>query len=60
MTGGKLRYLLAALADVPRSAQVLHLVFSLPESAGSVSAGGASLAAVGLSERPTEDIDLRP
>ena len=38
--------------------EVLHLFFSLPESAGFVLAGGAGLVAVGLSERPTEDIDL--
>jgi hypothetical protein len=38
--------------------QVLHLFFSLPESAGFILAGGAGLVAVGLSERPTEDIDL--
>jgi len=37
---------------------VLHLFFSLPESDGFVLAGGAGLIAVGLSERPTEDIDL--
>ncbi len=38
--------------------QVLHLFFSLPESTGFVLAGGAGLVAVGLSERPTEDVDL--
>jgi hypothetical protein len=38
--------------------EVLHLFFSLPESAGFILAGGAGLVAVGLSERPTEDIDL--
>ena len=37
---------------------MLHLFFSLPESDGFVLAGGAGLIAVGLSERPTEDIDL--
>ena len=39
-------------------AEVLHLFFSLPESDGFVLAGGAGLVAVGLSERPTEDIDM--
>jgi hypothetical protein len=37
---------------------VLHLFFGLPESDGFVLAGGAGLVAVGLSERPTEDLDL--
>jgi hypothetical protein len=38
--------------------EVLHLFFDLPESAGFVLAGGAALIASGLSERPTQDIDL--
>ena len=38
--------------------EVLHLFFSLPESAGFFLAGGAGLVAVGLSDRPTEDLDL--
>ncbi len=38
--------------------EVLRLFFSLPESHGFVLAGGAGLVAAGLSERPTEDIDL--
>lgn len=38
--------------------EVLRLFFSLPESAGFVLAGGAGLVAVGLSTRPTDDLDL--
>ncbi|MBX3314356.1 MAG: nucleotidyl transferase AbiEii/AbiGii toxin family protein [Actinobacteria bacterium] len=38
--------------------EVLRLFFRLPESAGFVLAGGAGLVAVGLSDRPTEDVDL--
>lgn len=38
--------------------EVLRLFFSLPESQGFVLAGGAGLVAVGLSDRPTEDVDL--
>jgi len=49
------------LADstlTPAQVKVLHLFFSLGESVGFILAGGAGLVAVGLSERPTEDIDL--
>lgn len=38
--------------------EVLRIFFSLAESDGFVLAGGAGLAAVGLSERRTEDLDL--
>lgn len=38
--------------------EVLRLFFSLPESEGFILAGGAGLVAVGLSTRPTEDLDL--
>lgn len=37
---------------------VLELFFELPESEGFVLAGGAALVATGLSERPTQDVDL--
>ncbi|MGC1513929.1 MAG: nucleotidyl transferase AbiEii/AbiGii toxin family protein, partial [Acidimicrobiales bacterium] len=37
---------------------VLELFFTLPESEGFVLAGGAALVALGLSDRPTKDIDL--
>jgi hypothetical protein len=37
---------------------VLELFFKLPESDGFVLAGGAALVASGLSERPTQDVDL--
>lgn len=42
----------------PAQVKVLHPFFSLGESVGFILAGGAGLVAVGLSERPTEDIDL--
>ena len=45
-----------ALTDL--QVEVLQLFFSLPESAGFVLAGGAGLVAVGLSTRPTDDLDL--
>ena len=38
--------------------EVLGVFFALPESAGFVLAGGAALIASGLSERPTQDVDL--
>lgn len=38
--------------------EVLCLFFALPESDGFILAGGAGLIAVGLSTRPTEDLDL--
>lgn len=37
---------------------VLEVFFSLPESSGYVLAGGAGLVAVGLSTRPTQDLDV--
>ena len=37
---------------------VLELFFELPEADGFVLAGGAALVASGLSERPTQDVDL--
>jgi predicted nucleotidyltransferase len=37
---------------------VLELFFKLPEADGFVLAGGAALVASGLTERPTQDIDL--
>jgi predicted nucleotidyltransferase component of viral defense system len=37
---------------------VLRMFFSLPESDGFILAGGAGLIAVGLSTRPTDDLDL--
>ncbi len=37
---------------------VLELFFALPESDGFVLAGGAALVASGLTERPTQDVDL--
>lgn len=46
----------SALTDAQRA--VLRLYFNLPESRGFVIAGGAALVAVGLSERPTQDLDL--
>lgn len=39
-------------------AEVLRLFFSLPESEGFLLAGGAGLVVVGLSDRPTDDLDL--
>jgi hypothetical protein len=45
-----------ALTEIQR--EVLRLFFGLPESAGFVLAGGAALIASGLSERPTQDVDL--
>ena len=44
------------LTDLQRA--VLELFFALPESDGFVLAGGAALVATGLSERPTQDVDL--
>lgn len=38
--------------------EVLRLFFALSESDGFILAGGAGLIAVGLSTRPTEDLDL--
>lgn len=38
--------------------EVLRLFFALPASEGFVLAGGAGLVAVGLSTRPTDDLDL--
>lgn len=37
---------------------VLEVFFALPESDGFVLAGGAALVATGLTDRPTNDIDL--
>lgn len=37
---------------------VLELFFELPEAEGFVLAGGAALVATGLTERPTQDVDL--
>lgn len=37
---------------------VLELFFALPESDGFVLAGGAALVASGLTDRPTQDVDL--
>lgn len=42
----------------PMQRQVLLWFFELPESEGFVLAGGAALLALGLSSRPTQDIDL--
>lgn len=42
----------------PLQHEVLHLFFRLPESRGYVLAGGAALVATGLSDRPTQDVDL--
>jgi hypothetical protein len=44
------------LTDLQRL--VLGLFFGLPESDGFVLAGGAALIATGLTERPTQDVDL--
>ena len=38
--------------------QVVRLFFTLPEAEGFLLAGGAALAAVGLTDRPTQDLDL--
>jgi hypothetical protein len=38
--------------------EVAHAFFSLPEAAGFLLAGGAGLAAQGLTARPTKDLDL--
>jgi hypothetical protein len=49
------------MADVPLTQlqqELLRLFFGLPESKGFVLAGGAGLLATGLSERPTQDVDL--
>lgn len=46
----------SALTDLQRA--VLKLFFGLPESEGFVLAGGAGLVASGLTERPTQDVDL--
>lgn len=45
-----------ALTDIQR--EVLGLFFSLPEAEGFVLAGGAALVASGLTDRPTQDVDL--
>lgn len=45
-----------ALTELQR--EVLRLFFGLPESNGFMLAGGAALLASGLSERPTQDVDL--
>lgn len=46
----------SALTDLQRA--VLGLFFGLPESEGFVLAGGAGLVASGLTDRPTQDVDL--
>lgn len=46
----------STLTDLQRL--VLELFFKLPEADGFVLAGGAALVASGLTERPTQDIDL--
>lgn len=46
----------SALTELQRL--VLGLFFALPESDGFVLAGGAALVATGLTERPTQDVDL--
>lgn len=38
--------------------EIIQLFFDLPESSGFVLAGGAALIANGLSDRPTQDVDL--
>ena len=42
----------------PAQVKVLRLFFRLPASQGFALAGGAGLVAVGLSDRPTGDVDL--
>lgn len=46
----------SALTDLQRL--VLEMFFELPEAEGFVLAGGAALVASGLTERPTQDVDL--
>lgn len=46
----------STLTDLQRL--VLELFFKLPEADGFVLAGGAALVASGLTERPTQDVDL--
>ena len=46
----------SALTELQRL--VLELFFALPESHGFVLADGAALVASGLTERPTQDVDL--
>lgn len=46
----------STLTELQRS--VLALFFGLPEADGFVLAGGAALVASGLTERPTQDVDL--
>lgn len=46
----------SALTDL--QVEVLGIFFALPEATGFVLAGGAGLVAAGLSERPTDDLDL--
>ena len=46
----------SALTDLQRA--VLELFFGLPESEGFVLAGGAGLVASGLTDPPTQDVDL--
>ena len=45
-----------ALTELQR--EVLRLFFALPESAGFLLTGGAALLAAGLSDRPSDDLDL--
>lgn len=42
----------------PGQRAVLSVFFSRPESAGYLIAGGTALLAIGLSSRPTRDIDV--
>ncbi len=45
-----------ALTELQR--EVLRCFFALPESAGFLLTGGAALLAAGLSDRPSQDVDL--
>lgn len=42
----------------PEQREIVRLFFSLPESQGFVLVGGAALVALGLTDRPTQDVDF--
>ena len=42
----------------PEQREVVRLFFSMPDSDGFVLVGGAALVAPGLTDRPTEDVDI--
>jgi hypothetical protein len=42
----------------PEQREIVRLFFDLPESEGFVLVGGAALVALGLTDRPTQDVDF--